>query len=567
MFALVLPNTQSRSLFVRSLQIFAPRSLRLFLALAIAPASIARCAAPQVAVLTYHNDNLRTGANIVETALTPSNVNAATFGKLYAFPVDSFVYAQPLYVPNLTINGSIHNVVIVVTENNTIYAFDADNKVSSPLWKAHAGPPVPCSTNQPVPGSNCNLVYVSPGVGITGTPVIDLSQPPNGALYVEVRVNPNNAGKYFHALVKLDISTGKQLTGSPVVIEGSVKGNGRDNINGKISFNLASQQNRGALLLSNGIVYVPFGSINDAPIFHGWVFGYDASTLQRRYQFMTTPNISSNNNGDGEEGAIWNGALAADAFNNIFTATGNGTWDNSSTVHDWGNSYLKLRPGTGLVVSDYFTPKALAFDHDDSDLGTNSVVLLPDQAGPFPHILISGDKNGTLYVVNRDNMGQYNSSADQILAELPNAVGVRVVGNPDCSSDIRNDCNYGSGAYWNGNLYFSGVNDSVKAFAISNGALRGPTSRASQIFGFPGASPSVSANGTTNGILWVVEPAKSILHAYDATNVANELYNSTQASGGRDALGSNVKFAPPTIANGKVFIGTQTQLVVYGLLP
>jgi hypothetical protein len=287
--------------------------------------------------------------------------------------------------------------------------------------------------------------------------------------------------------------------------------------------------------------------------------------MQKRYQFITTPNASTNNNGDGEEGAIWNGDLAADSNNNIFTATGNGTWD--ATVRDWGQTYLKLKPGSTLYVSDYFTPKALAFDKNDTDLGTNSVVLLPNQSGPFPHMMISGDKNGTLYLLNRDNMGRYNSSADQILSEIPNAVGVRVTGNPDCSSNVQNDCNYSSGAYWNGNVYFSGVNDSVKAFTIANGTITGPTSRGSKIFGFPGASPSVSANGTSNGIVWVVEPIQAVLHAYDATNLANELYNSTQAAGGRDALVSNVKFAPPTVVNGKVFIGTQTQLVVYGLLP
>ena len=544
------------------------RLLPLLLVIAIAQISIPRCAALQAAVLTYHNDNLRTGANTAETTLTPANVNATTFGKLYASAVDSLIYAQPLYVPNLLINGISHNVVIVATENNTIYAFDADHKASTPLWKTHAGIPVPCSTDLPVPGSNCNLVYLTSGVGITSTPIIDLSQAPYGALYVEVRVNPNNAGKYSHALLKLDLTTGKQMTGSPVVIEGSLKGNGRDNINGVITFNQASEQNRGALLLSGGIVYVPFGSINDAPIFHGWIFGYDASTMQKRYQFMTTPNASSNNNGDGEEGAIWNGTLAADAFNNIFTATGNGTWDNNSTVHDWGNSYLKLKPGSSLVVSDYFTPKALAFGDNDTDLGTNSVILLPDQTGALPHVMVSGDKNGTLYLVNRDNMGQYNGSADKILSELPYAVGVRVSSAADCNgTPEHNDCNYGSGAYWNGNVYFSGVNDSVKAFAISNGTFTGPTSKSAATFGFPASSPSISANGSASGILWVVEPAKAILHAYDATNLANELYNSTQASGGRDALGSNVKFAPPTIANGKVFIGTQTQLVVYGLLP
>lgn len=541
------------------------KCLPLFFAFTIIQISLPRSAALQASVLTYHNDNLRTGANTAETTLTPANVNVKTFGKLYAFPVDSRIYGQPLYAPNVTINGTTHNVVIVATENNTVYAFDADNKVSTPLWKTHVGTPVPCSTNQPVTGSNCNLVLGTSTVGITATPVIDITQGTYGALYVEARTNPNSAGQYFHSLHKYDLTTGKDMSGSPVTVTGSVKGTGKDNVNGVLTFNQASENDRGALLLAGGIVYVPFASINDAPIFHGWIFGYNASTMQKRYIFNTTPNASSNGNGDGQQGAIWNGTLAADANNRIYVATGNGTWDN--TVHDWGNTYLKLTPGTKLTVSDYFTPQALAFETQDTDLGTNVPILLPDQAGSFPHVMISGDKNGTLYLVNRDNMGKYNSSGDQILQELTDAVGVRVSGAGDCNTSTQNDCNFSSGAYWNGNVYFSGVNDGVKAFTISNGTVSGPTSESSAVYGFPGASPSISANGTTNGILWAVEPIKAILHAYDATNLANELYNSTQAAGGRDTLGSNVKFAPPTIVNGKVFIGTKNQVVVYGLLP
>ncbi len=518
-----------------------------------------------VSMLTYQYNNMRNGANLSETTLNPSNVHVSTFAKLYSFSVDSLIYGQPLYVPNMQIAGGTHNVVFVVTENNSIYAFDADHKVSTPLWHTRVNIPVPCSASQPVPGSNCNSVYLTSVVGITSTPVIDLTQGTNGAIYVEARTDPNNAGKYFHTLHKYDLSTGKNMTGSPVTINGSVKGTGRDNVNGVVKFNQRSEHDRGALLLANGVVYVPFASINDAPIFHGWIIGYDATTMARRYVFNTTPNKSTNNGGDGEEGGIWNGTLAADANNVLFTTTGNGTWDN--TVSDWGNSYLKLQPGTTqLKVLDFFTPRALAFDTHDTDLGTNAGILLPDQTGTYPHVLVGGDKNGTVYVVNRDNMGEYHSSGDLMLQEIPKAVGVHVATSGDCNN-THNDCNYGTAAYWNGNVYFSGVNDNVKAFAISNGQLTGPTSKSPTTYGFPGATPAVSANGTTNGILWVVEPIKSILHAYDATNLAHELYNSTQASGGRDSLGSNTKFAPPTVVNGKVFIGTKNAVVVYGLLP
>jgi hypothetical protein len=547
------------------LRLLSAQSLALFFAAIAIHASSPSSAALQASVLTYHNDNLRTGANTAETSLTTANVNVNTFGKLYSFPVDSLIYGQPLYVPNVPVNGTTHNLVIVATENNTIYSFDADNKVSTPVWKTHVGIPVPCSTNQPVTNSDCDLVLRTSVVGITATPLIDLTQGTNGALFVEVRTNPNNSGKYSHSLHKIDLTTGKEMSGSPAQITGSVKGTGRDNVNGVVTFNQASQNDRGALLLAGGTVYIPFASINDAPIFHGWIFGFSSSTMQKRYLLNITPNASSNGSGSGQQGGIWNGTLAADATNNIFTATGNGTWD--TTVGDWGQTYLKLKAGTKLSVADYFTPNALAFDLFDTDLDTNSPILLPDQTGTFPHLLIGGDKNGTLYLVNRDNMGKYNSSLDQILEELPDAIGVRVSGAGDCDGAAQNDCNYSSGAYWNGNVYFSGVNDSVKSFSIVNATVTGPTSESAAVFGFPGASPSISSNGNTNGILWVVEPVKSILHAYDATNLGNELYNSTQATGGRDSLGSNVKFAPPTIVNGKVFVGTKTQVVVYGLLP
>jgi hypothetical protein len=530
---------------------------------AVAPRGAAS-ANQTTSVLTYQYNNSRTGANINETTLSPSNVHVSTFGKLHSFPVDSLVYGQPLYVPNLQIAGGTHNVVFVITENNSVYAFDADYRVSTPLWHRHVGIPVPCSPSQPVPGSNCNLVYLTSVIGITSTPVIDLTQGTGGAIYVEARTNPNNAGKYFHILHKFDLSTGKDMPGSPVVIKGSVRGTGKDNVNGIVAFNQRSENDRGALLLANGIVYVPFASINDAPIFHGWIFGYDATTMTRRYVFNTTPNNSTNHGGDGEQGGIWNGTITADANNVLFTTTGNGTWDN--TVGDWGNTYLKLTPGTSkLQVADFFTPAALAFDTDDTDLGTSAAILLPDQSGTYPHVMVGGDKNGTVYVVNRDNMGKYHSSGDQILQELTGAVGVHEHTAGDCN-DTHNDCNYGTPAYWNGNVYFSGVNDNVEAFAIANGQLSGPKSKSPTTYGFPGATPAVSANGTTNGIVWVVQPIISILHAYDATNLANELYNSTQASGGRDALGSNTKFAPPTVVNGKVFVGTKNAVVVYGLL-
>ncbi len=513
-------------------------------------------------VLTYQYNSQRTGANLLETTLNPSNVNSKTFGKLYSFSVDSFIYGQPLYVPNLQIAGGTHNVVFVATENNSIYAFDADNKTSAPLWHSVVDVPVPCGSALPIAKSECNLVYLTPGIGITSTSVID---PVQGAIYVVARTNPNNAGKFWQGIHKYSLTTGTEMPGSPKVIGGSVAGNGADSVNGVLTFNNKAENARSALLYANGNVYAAFASINDAPIFHGWIFGYDSATLAQLSVFNTTPNNSTNHNGNGQQGGIWGAALAADLGNTIFAATGNGTWDN--TVGDWGNSYLKLKPsGKTLQVADYFTPSSLAFNTNDDDLGTGTGILLPDQPGSFPHLMVGADKLGTIYVLNRDNMGKYHSAGDQILQEIPNGVGVRTSTSSACDAG-SDDCSYSTPAYWNGNIYFSGVNDNVKSFTVANGQLSGPASKSPTTYGYPGSTPTISANGNLNGIVWIIEPGKAILHAYEANNLANELFNSTQASGGRDALGSTVKFAVPAVVNGKVFVGTQKAVVVYGLLP
>jgi hypothetical protein len=513
-------------------------------------------------VLTYQYNSQRTGANLFETTLNPSNVNSKAFGKLYSFTVDSFIYGQPLYVSNLQISGGTHNVVFVATENNSIYAFDADNKSSAPLWHTVVDVPVPCASTLPIAKSECNLVYLTPGVGITSTSVID---PVQGAIYVVARTNPNNAGKFWQGIHKYDLSTGREMPGGPKVIGGTVAGNGADSVNGVLAFNNKAENARSALLYANGTVYVAFASINDAPIFHGWILGYDAASFTQVSLFNTTPNNSTNHNGNGQQGGIWGAALAADLSNTIFAATGNGTWDN--TVGDWGNTYLKLKPsGKTLQVADYFTPASLAFNTHDDDLGTGTAILLPDQPGSSLHLMVGADKLGTIYVLNRDNMGKYHSSGDQILQEILNGVGVRSSTNSACDAQ-SDDCSYTTPAFFNGNIYFSGVNDNVKSFTVANGQLSGPVSKSPTTYGYPGSTPTISANGTLNGIVWTVEPGRAILHAYEANNLANEIYSTTQASGGRDSLGSSVKFSVPTVVNGKVFVGTQHAVVVYGLLP
>ena len=521
------------------------------------------------AVITYQYNAQRTGANTFETQLTSSNVNTATFGKIFSCSVDSFIYGQPLFMPKLNIAGGTHNVVFVATENNSIYAFDADGKSCTPLWHTFIDLPVPCTTNSPVTGSNCNQVFNTPVVGITSTMFIDPSQGPHGVIYVEARTAPAGTGQYFHGLHKLDITSGKEMSDGPSVINAKIAGNGCDSVSGVVNFNSAAQNNRSALLYANGVIYVAFGSINDAPVcpngaYHGWILGYNAFNIKQQVSvFNTSRNKSTNGSGTGGLGAIWGGALAATTSNLVFAVTGNGPFD--ATVGDWGNSYLKLQPsGTTLKVLDYFAPHQI-FHNDDQDLGASTGIII-DHSGTFPHELIGGDKNGTLYVVNRDAMGKFNNSSDQIVQELPNAVGVHVSTSPTCGPSGENDCDYSTPAYWNGHVYVSGVNDHVKEFTLSNGILSGPISMAPQVFGYPGATATISANGTSNGIVWVVEPAKAILHAYSATNLTNELYNTAQNSA-RDALGSNVKFAPPTVVNGRVYVGTKTRLVGYGLLP
>jgi hypothetical protein len=505
------------------------------------------------AMVTYQYSAQRTGANLFETVLTPTNVKSATFGKIFSCDVDSFVYGQPLFMPKLAIAGGTHDTVFVATENNSVYAFDASGKSCTPLWHAHLGTPVPCSTNSPFKGTYCNLVFNTPVVGITSTMLIDPTLGPHGVIYVEARtlVSP---GKSNHALHKLDITTGKDMPDSPSVITATIAGNSCDSVKGVVSFTPAAENNRSALLYANGVVYFGFSSVNDAPIcpgvaFHGWLLGYNASNIKQQVAvFSTTRNKSTNGSGGGWGGGIWGGALAADAKNDIFIDSGNGAFD--SSVEDWS---------TTLNVADYFVPLRL-FDTDDEDLGASTGILLPNLSGPFPHELIGGGKTGTLYVVNRDNMGKYNHEADKIIQEIPGAVGHLVSGSASC------DCDYSSPAYWNGRLFVSGVNDRVKEFALSNGKLTGPVSESAETFSYPGSVPTVSANGNSEGIVWVVEPGKGILRAYSAANLADELYNSGQNSK-RDALGSSVKFAVPAVVDGRVFVGTKTAVVGYGLLP
>ena len=529
----------------------------------------------QVSVLTQHNDSARDGLNPNETILTPSNVAPGSFGKLFSLPVDGYIYTQPLYVPGVAIpdNGT-HNVVYVATTNDSVFAFDADGLTLSPLWMVNlATLGCPSGWNCSAVPSSVNYYGASnpdiyPDVGIIGTPVIDTA---NNTLFAVAKTQEidGSTTNYVYRLHALNIATGAEQTGSPVVIQGQVAGTGTPNSDGYVVFSQLFSLQRPALVLANGGVYVAFGASGDLSMWHGWIFGFDESTLAQIGVFLITPNGSEGH------GGIWmhGNGLAADSAGNLFFSTGNGAFDGATNFSD---SYLKLATPS-LTLSDYFTPyNQGSFDSYDLDVAAGGLILLPSSAGTtkYPDIMIGCAKNGAIYVIDRDDMGEFNSSGDtQIIQELVNVIGSYTYNQS--SPSYEENC-YSSPAYWNGYVYFGGVNDYLKMFTFSNGFLStSAVSQSSASYQFPGTSPSISANGSTNGIVWTIQNAgqivgqdltgtSAVLHAYNATNLTNELYNSTEVSS--DAAGAPVKFATPTIANGKVYVGTQTSVAVYGLL-
>ncbi|HVN85318.1 MAG TPA: pyrrolo-quinoline quinone [Candidatus Binatia bacterium] len=476
----------------------------------------------------------------------PSTVNSAQFGRLFQYSVDGDVYAQPLYVPSLNIpTVGTRNVLFVATEHDSVYAFDADQSagVSMPLWQTSFIDAAAGITT--VPYTDVATTDIVPEIGITGTPVID---PTRGTLFVVAATKEQ--GAYVQRLHALDITTGREQPGSPVLIAPTFDGDGDDSNAGVVSFNALRESQRAGLLLSNGVVYAGWASHGDHPPYHGWIVGYDAETLQQVAVFNDTP--------DGADGGIWQagGGLAADGTGDVFCVTGNGTFDADAGGRDFGESVLRLDAFGGLRAVDYFAPyNYVALNAGDLDLGSSGIVLLPDQPGSHPHLALAVGKQGTIYVVDRDNLGHLHSSDNgQIVESLLSAIGPA----------------FGTGAYWNGTVYYAGVNDFPKAFALANGYLSTtPVSQAATKFGFPGASPSVSANGTSAGIVWLVQSdgypsGPGILHAYDATDLSNELFHSSTSSGAGDA-GRAIKFAVPTIVNGKVYVPGRSVVTVFGL--
>ena len=530
-------------------------------------------------VLTYHNNLSRDGNNTHEFALTLSNVNTSTFGKLFSCQADGAIYPQPLWVPNLTVAGSSHNVIIVATQHESLYAFDADATPCTTLWhanligSAHGGTSGETSVPSAGVGALVGSGYgdITPEVGITGTPVID---PTTSTLYV-VSKSVNSSTQFFQRLHAIDLTTGNERV-APYSIDSSitVPGTGAGSVAGQVAFDPRNENQRPGLVLSNAVVYVAWASHEDHDPYHGWVIGFSASALAPIADavFNSTPNQVGTL--PYSRGGIWmgGGAPAVDSVGNLFFITGNGTFDANTGGSNYGDSVVRLNTANGLSVADYFTPlDEASLDANDTDFGSGAATILIDQpAGPVTHLLIGGGKQGYLFLLNRDDMGKFSSSTNNVVQTVN-------LGNSIFATPV----------FWQNNLYIAGVGP-LKQFAFNSttGKFNGaPFSQSSTSYGFPGATPSVSSNGATNGIIWALDNSlyctpqspgcgATVLHAYDATDLTTDLWNSSQAPANRDGAGHAIKFTVPTVANGKVYVGTRGndssvlgELDVYGLLP
>jgi Immunoglobulin I-set domain len=498
-------------------------------------------------VTTYHYDNLRTGQNTHETTLTHANVNSSTFGLLGAFPVDGHVDAQPLYLSGVAIAGQgTKNVLYVVTEHDSVYAFDADSvsgTSATTLWHSSMLAAGETSSDD----RNCG--QVTPEIGITSTPVIDRTR---NAIYL-VAVSKTSGGSYIHRVHALDLTTGAELFGGPTTITATFPGTGANSSNGNVVFDPSQYNERPGLLHVGGTIFTTWGSHCDSGPYSSWVMAYSADTLHQSGVINMVPN--------GNEGGIWMAGAApgADASGNIYFIIGNGDFGTTLDSNGFpankncGNCFAKISSTLPLALTDYFTPENTVQESDaDTDFGSGGPLLLPDVVdsnGLTRHLAVGAGKDSIIYVVDRDNMGKFNSSQDNIYQQISGALSGGVWSKP---------------SYFNGVVYYGAVGDSIKAFPVTVAKLATTaSSKSSHTFGYPGATPVISANGTTDGIVWVVENSNNgVLHAYDATNLATELYNSTQGSNGQFSAN---KFITPMVTNGKVYVGTQTSVVVFGL--
>ena len=502
-----------------------------------------------VDVTTYHYDNARDGLNAHETILTPANVNSAGFGIIGFFNTDGKVDGAPLYLSAMTIGGKVRNVLYVVSEHDSVYAFDADTRAQ--LWKTSV------LRAQETTSGNHSCDQITPAIGITSTPVIDRNL---GAIFV-VAMTKDASGNYHQRLHALKLTTGAELSGSPTEIEATYPGTGIFSNKGVQTFEPGQYAERVGLLLLNGVIYMGWTSHCDISPYTGWLMGYSEKNLKQTSVLNLTPNTRA-----WGRGSIWmSGAgLAADTSGNIYFLDANGGFDTtlnarSFPIHgDYGNAFMKVSTAGGrLSVADYFNPYNTVIESDnDEDLGSGGVLLLPDlkeSSGQVRQLAVGAGKDKSIYVVDRNNMGKFNPSRNNIYQEIPSATSEGVWGMP---------------AWFNGTIYYGGRSDVLKAFRVVNAEIQArPSSHSSVYYSYPGATPSVSANGTQDGIVWAVEnrSGQGVLHAYDATNLSHELYNSTQAANKRDNFADN-KFITPVVVNGKVFVATPTGVVVLGLL-
>jgi hypothetical protein len=510
--------------------------------------TVTAVAAAGTDVLTYKNDLNRSGQNSTESTLTLANVTSATFGLLRTLAVDGKVDAQPLYVSKLSVAGAAHNVVFAATEHDSVYAFDADTGTA--LWHVSLLPAGEALSDT----HGCN--QVTPEIGITSTPVIDRAAGTHGTIFV-VAMSKDASSNYHQRLHALDLTTGAELLGGPTEIVATFPAAA----GGTSTFSPGQYEDRAALLLSNGTIYTSWTSHCDVAPYAGWIIAYSEGTLARTGVLNVAPN-------SGAGPAIWmsGGGPAADAAGNVYLLTANGAFETTLDANgfpnkqDYGNSFVKIANAAGtLSVADYFTMfNEVAESNADQDLGSGGAMLLPDlkdATGAVRHLVVGAGKDGNIYVVNRDSMGKFNAGNNsQIWQQLSGALPGGIWSTP---------------AYFNGVVYYGSVSGNLKAFTISSAKLaETPQSQSVAQFGYPGTAPSVSANGTSNAIVWAHENANpAVLHAYDAANLAHEIYNSNQAAAGRDHFGAGNKYITPTVADGKVFVGTTAGVAVFGLLP
>jgi outer membrane protein assembly factor BamB len=495
-------------------------------------------------VLTWHNDNARTGQNLTERSLTLQNVNAKTFGKLFDIHVDGKVDAEPLYIHRMEIpQQGWRNVLFIATEHGSLYAFDAET--GRQFWR------VRLLRDGETPSDNRNCGQITPEIGITATPVIDRHQGSHGIIYA-VAMSKDAQGRYRQRLHALDLQSGAEELGGPVEIHATFPGAN--------AFDPKQYAERAALLLLNGAIYTTWTSHCDHNPYNGWIIAFNARTLKQTAALNITPN--------GEEGAIWQSGAgpAADPQGNMYVMVANGTFDTALNSNgfpsrgDFGNSFLKISTSNdGLSVADYFTMfNVTAENPTDGDLGSGGPLILPemkDASGRIWRLVVGAGKDLNIYLANRNAMGKFNPRGNQnIYQELPQA--------------MKHNFSRPIPAYFNGRLYYASTEDTLREFRFQNARLIAePESQTTLKFVYPGASPSISANGSRDAIVWAIENTDpAVLHAFDATDLSRELYNSNQAPSGRDHFGIGNKFITPMIANGKVYVGTTDSVVVFGLL-